>query len=190
MAEPTLVVGLGNPEMRYARNRHNVGFMVVDRLAARCGEPPFREKARGVLARGDLHGRPVLLLKPQTFMNLSGESVQLALQFFKLSVKSLIVVHDELDVAFGSTRIKQGGGSAGHNGLKSITAHCGAEFVRVRVGIAQPGGRRGAEFVLADFDTDEYAGLQGVLDTAADACESIIRDGVTTAMNHVNVRRG
>src|SRR5688572_25655898 len=131
-----LVAGLGNPGAKYANNRHNLGFMVVDELARKLSADPFREKWNGVFTRARRSGDEVVLLKPQTFMNLSGESIQKALAFFKLGASDLVVIHDELDLSFGTVKVKVGGGAAGHNGLKSIVQHCGGpDFVRVRIGV-------------------------------------------------------
>src|ERR1700709_534523 len=132
-----LVVGLGNPGAKYAHNRHNVGFMVVDRLAERLRAPAFREKFSGVFAR--VASPDVVLLKPLTYMNLSGESVQAAMKFFKVALKDVGVIHDEPDLAFGDDRLKVGGGTAGHNGLKSMLPHCGGDgFVPLRGAIRAP----------------------------------------------------
>jgi PTH1 family peptidyl-tRNA hydrolase len=134
-----LIVGLGNPGTRHARNRHNIGFMAADAIARRYGLPPFRNRFRGEVTEGTIAGERRLLLKPQTFMNLSGESVAAAARFFKLSPAELVVLHDELDLRPGKVRVKRGGGSAGHNGLRSIDALLGADYWRVRIGIGHPG---------------------------------------------------
>lgn len=183
-----VVAGLGNPGSKYAANRHNVGFMVADRLAARWGGGAFREKFGGEHLKTAARGAEVVLLKPMTYMNLSGDSVQKALAFYKVEPDALIVVHDELDLPFADVRIKKGGGAGGHNGIKSVLERLGgADFVRVRIGLGRPRGS-GASFVLNDFDAAERAELAGILDKAADAVESIVVDGLTTAMNRVNVR--
>jgi PTH1 family peptidyl-tRNA hydrolase len=136
-----LVVGLGNPGSRYARNRHNVGFMAVDAIARRHGSPGFRSRFKGELAEGPIGGERVLLLKPQTFMNLSGESVGEAARFFKILPSEIIVIHDEIDLRPGKLRVKLGGGSAGHNGLRSIDGLLGPDYWRVRIGVGHPGIR-------------------------------------------------
>lgn len=147
-----LFVGLGNPGAKYARNRHNIGFMAVDAIAADHGFGPWRAKFRGRVAEGVLGGEKVLLLKPETFMNLSGESVAEAARFYKLGPGDVVVFHDELDLAPGKLRVKRGGGHAGHNGLRSIHAHLGAEYARVRLGIGHPGHKdRVSGYVLQDF---------------------------------------
>jgi PTH1 family peptidyl-tRNA hydrolase len=178
-----LIVGLGNPGPKYAGHRHNVGFMVVDELAGRYRADAFREKFNGVFARARRDGDEALLLKPHTFMNLSGESVQKALAFFKLTRADLVVIHDELDLPFGSVKIKVGGGSAGHNGIKSVVQHAGGpDFARLRVGIGRP-PQRGIEHVLSDFSRQECSELPGVLERAARAVTDILDRGVQAAMN-------
>lgn len=192
-----LVVGLGNPGRKYENNRHNVGFMVVDRLARAHGLPDFKEKFSGVWCKGDLsvggQRLSAALLKPQTFMNLSGDSVQPAAAFLKVDVAKIIVVHDELDLPWRDVRLKVGGGHAGHNGLRSMIQRLGSpDFVRVRVGIGRPPpGFKGdvADFVLQDFDTMERAELPDVVDRACAAVENVVAVGVTSAMNAVNTRK-
>ncbi len=181
-----LVVGLGNPGQKYAATRHNVGFMVVDRLAERLKAGPFREKFAGAFVR--MTDPDVGLLKPQTFMNLSGQSVQQAMQFFKVELKDVLVIHDELDLPFGECRLKQGGGAAGHNGLRSIMQHCGGEgFLRLRVGIGRPRGE-GVSHVLGDFSAAERPVLEDVLQAAALGVEAVLAKGVAQAMNTFNTR--
>src|SRR6266436_5207690 len=134
-----LVVGLGNPGSRYARNRHNIGFMAVDAIARRHGYPGFRSRFKGELGEGLISGERALLLKPQTFMNASGESVGEAARFFRILPSEVVVIHDEIDLRPGKVRVKHGGGSAGHNGLRSIDALLGADYWRVRIGVGHPG---------------------------------------------------
>ncbi len=178
-----LVVGLGNPGKQYSGNRHNVGFMVVDELARRWSADPFREKFKAELSRARRGSDEAILLKPLTFMNLSGESVQKALAFYKLGLPDLIVIHDELDLPFGAVRVKVGGGLAGHNGLKSIVQHAaGPDFVRVRVGVGRP-PQKGADHVLSDFSKLECSELSGVLERASLAVSDILDRGVSAAMN-------
>lgn len=192
-----LVVGLGNPGKKYAKNRHNIGFMVVERLASAHGLPDFKEKFSGVWSKGELStgGRrlPVAVLEPQTFMNLSGDSVQPAAAFLKIEPANVIVVHDELDIPWNDVRLKVGGGHAGHNGLRSIIARLGSpDFVRVRVGIGRPPpGFKGdvADYVLQNFDAMESAELGDVVDRAVHAIEKVIADGLTAAMNAVNAKK-
>jgi PTH1 family peptidyl-tRNA hydrolase len=147
-----LFVGLGNPESKYAKNRHNVGFMAIDALAAAYGFGDFREKYHGLLAEGQIGTQKVLLLKPQTFMNKSGVSVSEAVNFFKLDGSQIVVFYDELDLPPGKLRMRRGGGFAGHNGLRSINAHMGADFRRARLGIGHPGDKaKVTGHVLGDF---------------------------------------
>ena len=147
-----LFVGLGNPGAKYARNRHNIGFMALDRIAEDHGFGPWRGKFQGEIAEGKLGDEKVLLLKPGTFMNRSGQSVQAAMQFYKLEPGDVTVFHDELDLAPGKCRVKQGGGHAGHNGLRSIHQHIGEQYQRVRLGIGHPGRKElVAHYVLQDF---------------------------------------
>jgi PTH1 family peptidyl-tRNA hydrolase len=182
-----LVVGLGNPGPSYAGHRHNVGFMVVDRLAQAHARDPFRDKFSGQFARAALDGVEFGLLKPQTYMNLSGQSVQKAMAFFKVPLAQVVVIHDELDLAFGIARVKVSGGTAGHNGLKSIVQCCGGpDFVRLRIGIGKSRSGTGEKHVLSDFSREECAELPDVLDSAARAVGDILLHGAQTAMNRHN----
>lgn len=187
-----LVVGLGNPGKKYEKTRHNVGFMVVERLAQAHGLADFKEKFSGVWTKGELRGSPVALLKPTTFMNLSGDSVQPAAAFLKVAPSAVIVVHDELDLPWRDVKLKVSGGHAGHNGLRSLIQRLGTpDFVRVRVGIGRPpAGFAGdvADYVLQAFDTMERAELPDVVDRACAAVEAVIADGLTSAMNKLNVK--
>ncbi|MCF3593302.1 aminoacyl-tRNA hydrolase [Rhodobacteraceae bacterium LMO-12] len=159
-----LFVGLGNPGAKYAANRHNIGFMAVDRIAADHDFGPWRSKFQGQIAEGRLGHEKVILLKPETFMNLSGQSVGEALRFYKLTPADVVVFHDELDLAPGKVRMKQGGGHAGHNGLRSLHGHIGPEYARVRMGIGHPGHKdRVSAYVLHDFAKAEQGWLDDVL---------------------------
>jgi peptidyl-tRNA hydrolase, PTH1 family len=167
-----LFVGLGNPGARYAGNRHNIGFMAVDRIAADHGFGPWRAKFQGQLTEGRLGTEKVALLKPETFMNLSGQSVGEAMRFFKLTPEDITVFHDEIDLAPGRLKVKTGGGHAGHNGLRSIHAHVGEAYQRVRMGVGHPGRKEAvAGYVLHDFaKADEewlHNMLRGISDGAA-----------------------
>jgi len=187
-----LLVGLGNPGKKYDGNRHNVGFMVVDELARAGGFPDFREKFSGVYAKGSFAGQDVVVLKPMTYMNVSGDCVQPAAAFHKIAPADVVVVHDELDVPFGDVRVKVGGGHAGHNGLRSLIDRLGTpDFVRVRVGVGRPPpGFRGevADYVLSDFDAVERATLPDVVKKALDAITRIAKDGAQAAMNATNAK--
>lgn len=164
-----LFVGLGNPGAGYAGHRHNVGFMAVDRIAERAGIGPWRTKFGGALAEGRLGDHKVLLLKPMTFMNRSGQSVGEAARFGKIAPEAVTVFHDELDLAPGRMRVKRGGGHAGHNGLRSLHEHLGAEYRRVRIGIGHPGHKdRVAGYVLHDFAKADAGWLEPLLDALAD----------------------
>ena len=159
-----LFVGLGNPEPGYARHRHNIGFMAADAIAAAHGFSPWRAKFHGQVAEGRLGPEKVLLLKPGTYMNLSGDAVRAALQFYKLEPADVVVFHDELDLAPGRVRVKTGGGTAGHNGIRSIGAHIGPEFTRVRLGIGHPGDKRlVSNHVLGDFAKADAEWLDDLL---------------------------
>jgi PTH1 family peptidyl-tRNA hydrolase len=151
-----LVVGLGNPGSRHAKNRHNIGFMAVAAIARRYGLPPFRSRFKGELAEGVIAGERRLLLCPQTFMNASGESVLAAMSFYRIAPGEIVVIHDELDLRPGKVRVKQGGGNAGHNGLRSIDAMIGADFWRIRLGIGHPGVKELVHpYVLQNFTAEE-----------------------------------
>jgi PTH1 family peptidyl-tRNA hydrolase len=166
-----LFVGLGNPGTEHALNRHNVGFMAVDAIAAAHGFPPWRKRFQGLAAEGKLGEEQVLLFKPQTFMNASGRAVGEAVRFYKLELDDVIVFHDELDLAPGKMRVKTGGGVAGHNGLRSLSAHIGNDYVRVRIGIGHPGGRElVTHHVLNNFAKADHAWLEPLL--AAIAAEA------------------
>ncbi|MBI1393012.1 MAG: aminoacyl-tRNA hydrolase [Alphaproteobacteria bacterium] len=173
-----LLVGLGNPGASYARHRHNVGFMAIDEIASTCGFSPFRAKFEGNLAEGIVEGEKVLALKPQTFMNDSGRSVAAAARFYRLKPSDIVVFHDELDLAPGKLRIKTGGGVAGHNGLRSISAHLGPDFRRVRIGIGHPGDKsRVSSYVLGDFAKADAEWLEATLAAlAAEAPRLLVSD--------------
>ena len=169
-----LLVGLGNPGAAYARHRHNVGFMAVDAIAEAHGFAPWRAKFQGQVAEGRLGAERVLLLKPQTYMNLSGDSVRAALGFFKLEPADLVVFHDELDLAPGRVRVKTGGGTAGHNGLRSLDARLGPAFTRVRIGIGHPGDKRlVSPYVLGDFAKADADWLDDLLRGIAEGAPAL-----------------
>ena len=185
---PWLVTGLGNPGREYAANRHNVGFMVADLLARRIGGRfgrPKRVVAEAAEGRLGFGGPKLIVVKPLTFMNLSGAPVVALAQFFKVPVENLIAVHDELDVPYGQIRVKRGGGEGGHNGLRSMSKSLGSkEYARVRFGIGRPPGRQDpADYVLSDFSGAERKELEFLVDRAADVVESVIREGVEWTQN-------
>ncbi|HVV13812.1 aminoacyl-tRNA hydrolase [Amycolatopsis sp.] len=183
--EQVLLVGLGNPGPRYATNRHNVGFMVLDELAARVGGKFKAHKGGAEVLEGRLAGRRVVLAKPRSFMNLSGGPVAGTAKFYKISPDGVVVVHDELDLEFGALKLKLGGGDNGHNGLRSITKSLGTkEYYRVRFGIGRPPGRMDpADYVLKDFSTVERKELPLEVDRCADAVEELIGKGLNAAQN-------
>lgn len=185
-----LLVGLGNPGPEYAATRHNLGFLVVDELAARAGNPPFREKFHGELAEARVGSHGFKLLKPLTYMNVSGRSVRAAVAFYKVPLTELVVVHDEIDLPFAEIRLKTGGGDAGHRGVRSIAADLGTpDFIRIRIGVGRPPpGFRGspADFVLQGFALAERAELAPLVTRAADAAELIASRGLAVAMNQIH----
>ncbi len=164
-----LLVGLGNPGGDYARNRHNIGFMAVDEIVRRHSFQPFRSKFNGELAEGRIGSQKVLVLKPQTYMNESGRSVGAAANFYKISAEDVLVIHDELDLEAGKIRMKSGGGHAGHNGLRSIHAHIGDGYRRLRMGIGHPGDKtKVTSHVLKDFAKADKEWLEPLLDSVSD----------------------
>jgi PTH1 family peptidyl-tRNA hydrolase len=184
-----LVVGLGNPGPSYAGNRHNVGFMVLDLLAERVGGRFKAHKGRADTVEGRLVGRRVVLAKPKCYMNESGGPVASLRDFFKVPVERIVVVHDELDIPFGTLRLKAGGGDNGHNGLRSVTKSLGSrEYLRVRFGVGRPPGRQDpADFVLKDFTSAERKELPFLVDRAADAIEALLSAGIEAAQNTFHV---
>ncbi len=186
-----LIVGLGNPGREYERHRHNIGFMVVEALLSRARASLNQEKFAAKVGQGTLAGERVLFVEPQTFMNLSGRSVAEAARFYKVPVEDVLVIHDELDLPLGRLQLKAGGGSGGHNGLKSIVSSLGDEgFIRLRFGIGKPEGpnarERVAGYVLSNFDDGERRELDALIDRAMDMTELWIREGLSVAMNRFN----
>ena len=164
-----LLVGLGNPGPKYERNRHNIGYMAVDEIVRRHSFAPYRARFQSLTAEGNLGGGKVLVMKPTTFMNESGRAVGEAMRYYKLTPDDVLVIHDELDLAAGKIRIKKGGGLAGHNGLRSIDAHIGKEFHRLRMGIGHPGDKdRVHGHVLSDFSKPELAMFEKIVDAVAE----------------------
>lgn len=184
-----LLVGLGNPGAKYAATRHNIGFRLIDAIAAHFGAPAFKSQFQGLFTEFRLDGRKVLLLKPQTFMNESGRSVGPALKYFNLPIESAIVFHDELDLVPGKVRVKQGGGVAGHNGLRSIKAHAGNESWRVRVGIGHPGHPQAvAGYVLKPFAKADDAWLGPLLDELPRLLPLLLENNTSEFMNQLHLR--
>ncbi|SMR70679.1 peptidyl-tRNA hydrolase [Aliiroseovarius halocynthiae] len=184
-----LFVGLGNPGAKYAGNRHNIGFMAVERIADDHGFSPWRGKFQGSVSEGKLGSQKVILLRPETFMNLSGQSVGEAMRFYKLTPDDVVVFHDELDLAPGKCRVKTGGGHAGHNGLRSIHAHIGADYQRVRMGIGHPGNKAAvASFVLRDFAKADQDWLDDVLRGCSDGAADLAAGDSGKFMNAIGRR--
>ncbi|MBA3911068.1 MAG: aminoacyl-tRNA hydrolase [Rhodobacter sp.] len=184
-----LFVGLGNPGPKYAANRHNIGFMALDRIAADHGFTPWRKVFQGLVAEGRLGDQKVALLKPETFMNLSGQSVQAAMAFWKLPLADVTVFHDELDLAPGKLRLKQGGGHAGHNGLRSIHGHLGDDYARVRLGIGHPGHKDAvASYVLHDFAKADAEWLDDLLRGISEGAPALAMGDGQKFMNAVSLR--
>jgi PTH1 family peptidyl-tRNA hydrolase len=183
-----LFVGLGNPGPRYAGNRHNIGFMIVDAIARRHGFSSWRRRFHGLTAEGDLAGERILLLKPETYMNDSGRAVGAAMQFFKLETGDIVVFHDEIDLSPGKLRVKAGGGTAGHNGLRSIAAHIGNAFRRVRVGVGHPGVREMVEYyVLQDFAKAEREWVEGMCEAMAENAALLAKGQDASFQNKVHL---
>lgn len=184
-----LFVGLGNPGAKYAGNRHNIGFMTVDRIAADHGFGPWRRAFHGLVCEGRLGAEKVVLLKPETFMNLSGQSVQGAVAFYKLALNEVVVFHDELDLAPGKLRVKQGGGHAGHNGLRSIHGHLGEAYGRVRLGIGHPGHKDAvAGYVLNDFAKVDAEWLDDLMRGISDGAAALAAGELVKFQNAVALR--
>lgn len=184
-----VVVGLGNPGAKYDGTRHNVGFEAVDLLAQRFGFAPYKGWKSSLLSRGKVSGSDVLVLKPQTYMNLSGDAVGAAVRYYRCEPTDVIVIHDELDFEPGELRLKVGGGHGGHNGLRSIMDHIGRDFTRIRVGIGKPPRGLGSDFVLSRFDKTSRVLVDEALEDIVDAIDTIVLKGVRGAMNTFNSRR-
>ncbi|RWO84294.1 aminoacyl-tRNA hydrolase [Mesorhizobium sp.] len=183
-----LFAGLGNPGAKYANHRHNVGFMAADAIARRHSFSPWSKKFQGLIAEGTLAGEKIILIKPQTFMNLSGQSVGEALRFYKLDASALTVLYDEIDLAAGKVRVKVGGGSGGHNGIRSLEQHVGKDFRRVRIGVGHPGVKEMVHgHVLGDFAKSDREWLDVLLDTIADAAGLLAKGDDNSFMNRVTL---
>jgi PTH1 family peptidyl-tRNA hydrolase len=183
-----LFVGLGNPGAKYAGNRHNIGFMAVDEIARRHGFAPWRRRFQGETAEGSLEGERVILLRPLTFMNESGRAVQEAANFFKLAPADIAVFHDELELPPAKLRVKVGGGIAGHNGLRSITAHVGNDYRRVRLGIGHPGVKELVHgHVLSDFAKSDRPWVEALIGVVADNAALLADDRDSSFQNKVHL---
>jgi PTH1 family peptidyl-tRNA hydrolase len=187
-----LIAGLGNPGPKYARNRHNIGFMVVDELARAL--PAWKSKSGADTTQGALEGQKVVLLKPMEFMNTSGFAVQRTAQFHHVEPTQIIVVHDEIDLDFGLVRLKAGGGHGGHNGLRSLHQQLGSsDYLRVRMGVGRdphkpPGSKDAANWVLADFPSGQRSAVEAMISAACEDIATILTKGITAAMNQHNSR--
>ena len=183
-----LLVGLGNPGARYVGNRHNIGFMTLEAIAKRHGIGPWRRRFQGVACEGPIGGERVLLLLPGTFMNESGRAVAEAAQFYKLTAGDITVFHDEIELPPGKVRVKFGGGIAGHNGLRSITAHVGNDYRRVRIGVGHPGAKDLVEhYVLSDFAKSERGWVEALIDILADNVDLLVRGQDASFQNKVHL---
>jgi PTH1 family peptidyl-tRNA hydrolase len=183
-----IIAGLGNPGGKYAGNRHNIGFMAVDAIHRRHSFSPWSKKFRAEIAEGELGGEKVLLIKPQTFMNLSGEAVGKALRFYKLDPSAVTVFYDEIDLAAGKLRVKTGGGSGGHNGIRSLDQHIGQNYRRVRIGVGHPGAREMVHgHVLGDFAKADREWLGVLLDAIADSADLVARGDDSGFMNKITL---
>ncbi|MEM6760780.1 MAG: aminoacyl-tRNA hydrolase [Pseudomonadota bacterium] len=184
-----LIVGLGNPGPKYAMNRHNIGFMALDRIASDHGFGAWKSKFQGAVSEGRFGSARAVLLKPETFMNKSGDSVSAAMRFYKLDAADVIVFHDEIDLAPGKVRWKSSGGHAGHNGLRSVHAHIGADYGRVRMGVGHPGHKDAVPaYVLRDFPKADQGWLDDVIRGCADGAPALVADDPPKFMNAVALR--
>jgi len=183
-----LLIGLGNPGREYQTNRHNFGFMVIDRLAVRLGARGLKVQSKAIVTSANYEDRKLILAKPQTYMNLSGQSIQGLANFYKLPLENLLVAHDDLDIPFGTIRMRPGGGPGGQKGIASTIERLGTkDFARLRLGIGRPPGRMDpAAYVLQDFSRDEAKILSELLDRAADATLEFVINGLDKAMNKFN----
>ena len=186
-----LIAGLGNPGSQYAANRHNIGFMAADEIHRRHGFSPWTKKFHALIADGIIDGEKTILIKPQTFMNLSGQAVGEAMRFYKLALSDLIVIYDELDLPSGKVRVKMGGGSGGHNGIKSIDAHCGKDYRRVRVGIGHPGVKEMVtNHVLGNFAKADSEWVEPLLDAIAANAGLLAKKDDAGFMNRISLALG
>lgn len=185
-----LVLGLGNPGRRYAHTRHNAGFLVVDRIADRHGEACTRAQLGALVGSVRVGSESVVLAKPQSFMNLSGQPAASLRGYYKVADEDVVVVHDDVDIPFGDIRVKKGGGHGGHNGLRDLKQRIGSDFVRIRFGVGRPpSGWDTADFVLGRWSSEEEGSLPDLVDRAADAVALVVADGPAAAMQELNTRR-
>ena len=186
-----IIAGLGNPGPRYSGNRHNIGFMAVDAIQRLPGFAPWSKKFKAEISEGELAGEKVLLMKPMTFMNLSGEAVGEAKRFYKLAPGDILAIYDELDLLPGKARLKTGGGHGGHNGVKSLDAHCGREYRRLRLGIGHPGAKELVHnHVLGDFAKSDRTWLEPLLDAIADNAAMLVKGEDSQFLNKLALAVG
>lgn len=187
MSERFLIVGLGNPGREYKGNRHNIGFMVVDRLASENGISLGKVQSRAILGDGRFANQRIILAKPQTYMNNSGNAVGPLANFYKISPSNVFIVYDEMDIPFGTIRLREKGGAGGHNGMKSTIQHLGQEFPRMRLGVGRPPGRMDPPaYLLQDFDKEQMPVVNDMIDEAIRAIATYLTDGIQAAMNKHN----
>lgn len=185
--ERFLIVGLGNPGRRYQGNRHNVGFMVIDRLAEQFSIPLTKVQAKAIIGVGQIMQTPVILAKPQTYMNESGRAVGPLARYYRIPLTNLLVIYDEIDLPFGALRLREKGGAGGHNGMRSIIADLGQEFARLRLGVGRPPAKmEPAAYVLQDFGKDERPIADELIDTASQAVCAFLQEGIDLAMTRFN----
>ena len=183
-----LLVGLGNPGPKYEKNRHNVGFMAVDEIVRRHSFGPWKARFQALVSEGRIGTEKVLIIKPTTFMNESGRAVGEAMRFYKLEAADVTVIYDELDVAVGKVKTKQGGGHGGHNGLRSLDAHIGKDYWRVRIGIGHPGDKAKVHgHVLGDFAKAEWPTIEDILDAVSKAIPDLLQDGMSQFMSKLGL---
>ncbi len=186
-----IFAGLGNPGSQYAGNRHNIGFMAVDAIQRRHAFSPWSKKFKALVSEGEIAGERVLLIKPQTYMNLSGEAVGEAMRFYKLEPKDIVAIYDELDLIQGKARIKTGGGHGGHNGIKSLDAHCGREYRRLRLGIGHPGSKEQVHnHVLGDFSKNDRIWLEPLIEAIADNADMLVKGEDSQLLNKLTLATG
>lgn len=183
-----LVVGLGNPEKKYINTRHNLGFMVIEKLSEICNLSLSKVAHKSVFGKGKVFNEDVILAQPQTFMNLSGQSVAAIMKYYKIPIENILIIHDDLDLPFGALKFRRSGGSGGHNGLNSIIEHLDSnEFKRLKIGIGKPAGKQDpAVYVLKPFTKIQQEEIPFILSSAADAVIKYIKDDLTEAMNEYN----
>lgn len=182
-----LVVGLGNPGSKYELNRHNIGFLAVEEIARKLGSSVWTKKFRGELCEGNFKSERIYFLKPQTYMNLSGESVAAAARFYKIPPENIIVIHDDIDIANGKLRVKQGGGNGGHNGLKSLDAHIGVNYIRIRIGVGRPEhSGQVADFVLNDFSKEDFFTQEKIIKKISEHLHLLLEGKMFEFNNEVN----